>query len=147
MINTIIKYVLNILIGILLFHITVETIELICGMTTNLMSVEMNGINLLVTQEENRQILPVFLGIVISMEFIGTLREYNKSHTLQVQNIILISLMAVCRKLIAHDFAHADFQSNAGIAIIILVLALAYYFIKINTPLYGTNLSKSKSST
>jgi hypothetical protein len=54
MINTIIKYVLNILIGILLFHISVETIELIYGMTTNLMSVEMNGINLLVTQEENR---------------------------------------------------------------------------------------------
>jgi uncharacterized membrane protein (DUF373 family) len=81
------------------------------------------------------------------MEFIGTLREYNKSHTLQVQSIILISLMAVCRKLIAYDFVHAEFQSNAGIAIIILVLALAYYFIKINNPLYGTNLSKSKSPT
>ena len=49
--------------------------------------------------------------------------------TIQVKYILIIGLIAVCRKLITTDFSEADGLKNIGMGVIIISLAVAYYLI------------------
>jgi uncharacterized membrane protein (DUF373 family) len=53
-----------------------------------------------------------------------------KEHSIKVQSILLIGLIALRRKLLTLDVGHADGLSNIGLAALILALAGGYYLVK-----------------
>lgn len=122
--------VFYILIVIVVAYISLEIIELFYQFFTALI-VDNEGSNrLLVTKEQTSMVLPVFFNILIAVELIDTFNVYIKEHSIKVQSILLIGLIATGRKLLILDIGHNDGITNIGIASIMLALAIGYYLVK-----------------
>jgi uncharacterized membrane protein (DUF373 family) len=122
--------VFYLLTGIIAIYITVEIIELIYQFGKALISDNGNSDRLLITKEQTALVLPVFFNILIAIELIDTFNIYIKEHSIKVQSILLIGLMAIGRKLLILDIGHSEGIQNIGLAAIIISLALGYYLLK-----------------
>lgn len=118
--------------AIIVLYIAVEIVELVYQFGKALLTKNDTTIRLLLTKEQTAQVLPVFFNILIAVELIDTFNVYIKEHSIRVQSILLIGLIAIGRKLLVLDLGHADGLSNIGLASIILSLSLGYYFVKKN---------------
>jgi uncharacterized membrane protein (DUF373 family) len=125
-------FVFYVLSAIIVLYIAVELIELIYQFGKALFTMNDTTTRLLITKEQTAQVLPVFFNILIAIELIDTFNIYIKEHSIKVQSILLIGLMAISRKLLVLDIGHADGLSNIGLASIILALSLGYYLVKKN---------------
>lgn len=120
-------YVLSVVTAL---YIIAELIELVYQFGVALLSFDQSSARLLITKEQTALVLPVFFNILIAIELIDTFNVYIKEHSIKVQSILLIGLMAIGRKLLVLDVGHADGLSNIGLAAIILALSLGYYLVK-----------------
>jgi uncharacterized membrane protein (DUF373 family) len=111
-------------------YIAVEVIELIYQFGKALISGNGESGRLLITKEQTYLVLPVFFNILIAIELIDTFNIYIKEHSIKVQSILLIGLMAIGRKLLVLDIGHNEGIQNIGLASLILALALGYYLLK-----------------
>jgi len=75
-------------------------------------------------------VIPVFFNVLIAIELIDTFNIYIREHSIKVQSILLIGLIAIGRKLLVLDIGHSDGVQNIGVASIIIALALGYYLLK-----------------
>ena len=122
--------VFYILSGFIALYIAIEVIELAYQFAKALLLGGGDSGRLLITKEQTAKVLPVFFNILIAIELIDTFNVYVKEHSIKVQSILLIGLIAVGRKLLVLDIGHADGLSNIGLAAIILALSLGYYLIR-----------------
>jgi uncharacterized membrane protein (DUF373 family) len=122
-------YILSV---IIVLYITVEIIELIYQFGKALLTKGDTTTRLLITKEQTALVLPVFFNILIAIELIDTFDIYIKEHSIKVQSILLIGLIAIGRKLLVLDLGHADGLANIGLASIIIALSLGYYLVKKN---------------
>ena len=67
---------------------------------------------------------------MIAIELIDTFNVYIKEHSIRVQSILLIGLIAIGRKLLVLDVGHSDGLHNIGLASIIIALSLGFYLLK-----------------
>ncbi len=125
--ESVVFYILS---GIIVVYVAVEVVELVYQFGKALITPHDTSERLLVTQQQTRAVLPVFFNILIAIELISTFDRYVKEHHIKVQSILLIGLIAMGRKLLVLDIAHADGMSNVGIASVILALSLGYYLVK-----------------
>ena len=126
------KFVFYVLSGIIVLYIAVEVIELVYQFGLALLTSVETSSRLLITQEQMALILPVFFHILIDIELIDTFNVYIHEHSIKVQSILLIGLIAIGRKLLVLDLGHADGLSNIGLASIIIALSLGYYLVRKN---------------
>jgi uncharacterized membrane protein (DUF373 family) len=124
--------VFYILSAIIVLYIAVEIIELVYQFGKALLTSGDTTTRLLITKEQTALVLPVFFNILIAIELIDTFNIYIKEHSIKVQSILLIGLIAIGRKLLVLDLGHADGLSNIGLASIIIALSLGYYLVKKN---------------
>lgn len=124
--------VFYILSAIIVLYIAVEIIELVYQFGKALLTTGDTTTRLLITKEQTALVLPVFFNILIAIELIDTFNIYIKEHSIKVQSILLIGLIAIGRKLLVLDLGHADGLSNIGLASIIIALSLGYYLVKKN---------------
>jgi uncharacterized membrane protein (DUF373 family) len=117
---------------IIVLYIAVEIIELVYQFGKALLTTDDTTTRLLLTKEQTALILPVFFNILIAIELIDTFNIYIKEHSIKVQSILLIGLIAIGRKLLVLDLGHADGIANIGLASIIIALSLGYYLVKKN---------------
>ena len=127
--EVIVFYILS---AVVVLYIAVEIVELIYQFGKALLTVGDSSERLLITKEQGAMILPVFFNILIAIELIDTFNIYIKEHSIKVQSILLIGLMAIGRKLLVLDIGHADGLSNISLASIIIALSLGYYLVKKN---------------
>jgi uncharacterized membrane protein (DUF373 family) len=126
------EIVFYILSGIIILYIAVEIVELIYQFGRALFSGNDGSTRLLITKEQTSLVLPVFFNVLIAIELIDTFNVYIKEHSIKVQSILLIGLIAIGRKLLVLDLGHADGLSNIGLASIIIALSVGYYLVKKN---------------
>lgn len=122
--------VFYLLTSIIVLYIAVEIIELIYQFGKALLTTGDTTTRLLITSEQTAMVLPVFFNILIAIGLIDTFNIYVKEHSIKVQSILLIGLIAIGRKLLLLDLGHADGLTNIGIASIIIALSLGYYLVK-----------------
>jgi uncharacterized membrane protein (DUF373 family) len=116
--------------AIIVLYVAVEIIELVYQFGKALLTTDDTTTRLLITKEQTAIVLPVFFNILIAIELIDTFNVYVKEHSIKVQNILLIGLIAISRKLLVLDLGHADGLANIGLASIIIALSLGYYLVK-----------------
>jgi uncharacterized membrane protein (DUF373 family) len=124
--------VFYILSAVIVLYVTIEIIELIYQFGIAIITRDETSTKLLISKEQTALVLPVFFNILIAIELIDTFNVYIKEHSIKVQSILLIGLIAIGRKLLILDLGHADGLSNIGLASIIIALSLGYYFVKKN---------------
>lgn len=136
--------VFYILTSVVAVYIAIEIIELIYQFGKAIFTLNENSHRLLVTKEQTALVLPVFFNILIAIELIDTFNVYIEEHSIKVQSILLIGLIAVGRKLLVLDIGHSDGMTNLGLASIIIALSLGYYLVK--RPEVLTKTKKSQSA-
>jgi uncharacterized membrane protein (DUF373 family) len=116
--------------AIIALYIAIEVIELVYQFGKALISSNEDSERLLITKEQTSKVIPVFFNVLIAIELIDTFNVYIKEHSIKVQSILLIGLIAIGRKLLVLDIGHSDGMTNIGLAAIIIALALGYYLVK-----------------
>ncbi|MCT7982295.1 phosphate-starvation-inducible PsiE family protein [Laspinema sp. A4] len=76
------------------------------------------------------KIFGLFLNILISMEILENITAYMKKHTVQVELVIVTSLVAVARKIIIFDLEKYSEFALLGLAVAIFALSISYWIVR-----------------
>ncbi len=76
------------------------------------------------------ELFGLFLNILIALELLENITAYLKKHVVQVELVIVTSLIAVARKIIIFDFSKATNLDLIGLATAILALSISYWLIR-----------------
>lgn len=76
------------------------------------------------------KIFGLFLNILIALEILENITGYLKKHVLQVELVIVTSLIAVARKIIILDLDKVTGMDIIGLGIAILALSVSYLIIR-----------------
>ncbi len=76
------------------------------------------------------EIFGLFLNILIALELLENITAYLKKHVVQVELVIVTSLIAVARKIIIFDFSKATSLDLIGLATAIFALSISYWLIR-----------------
>lgn len=75
-------------------------------------------------------IFGLFLNILIALELLENITAYLKKHIVQVELVIVTSLIAVARKIIIFDFSKFNSLDLLALGAAILALGVSYWLIK-----------------
>ena len=76
------------------------------------------------------QIFGLFLNVLIALEILENITGYLKKHVLQVELVIVTSLIAIARKIIILDLKVTEGIEIIGLGIAILALSISYWIIR-----------------
>ncbi|MCS7029905.1 MAG: phosphate-starvation-inducible PsiE family protein [Gloeomargarita sp. SKYG116] len=75
-------------------------------------------------------IFGAFLNVLIALEILENITAYLQRHVLQVELVIVTSLIAVARKIIILDLEKTTGLSLIGLAAAVLALSVSYWIIR-----------------
>ena len=76
------------------------------------------------------KVFGLFLNILIALEILENITAYLKKHVLQVELVIVTSLIAIARKIIILDLKVTEGIEIIGLGIAILSLSISYFIIR-----------------
>ncbi|MDB9523494.1 phosphate-starvation-inducible PsiE family protein [Dolichospermum circinale CS-1225] len=76
------------------------------------------------------KIFGLFLNVLIALEILENITAYLKKHVLQVELVIVTSLIAIARKIIILDLKATEGIDIIGLGIAILSLSISYLIIR-----------------
>ena len=85
---------------------------------------------LLLQNHELTNVLGVFLLVLIGVELLDTMLEYFRENAIHVEIVVLLSIIAIARKVILLDPSTTNGLELIGIGVIIIGLSAAYFMIK-----------------
>jgi uncharacterized membrane protein (DUF373 family) len=77
------------------------------------------------------KVFGLFLNVLIALEILENITGYLKKHVLQVELVIVTSLIAVARKIIILDLDKVSGMDIIGLGIAVLSLSICYLIIRI----------------
>ena len=72
------------------------------------------------------QVFGLFLNVLIALELLENISGYLKKHVIQVELVIVTSLIAVARKIIILDLDKTEGIDIIGLGIAVLALSISY---------------------
>jgi uncharacterized membrane protein (DUF373 family) len=78
------------------------------------------------------EIFGLFLNVLIALEILENISSYLKKHVIQVELVIITSLIAVGRKIIIFDLDKKGGQDLIGLALAVLALSISYLIVRLN---------------
>lgn len=114
----------------LLVVIVVSIYDLIVILTTDLFTSPVGFF-----EKKLIDIFGLFLNILIALEILENITVYLKKHVVQVELVIVTSLIAVARKIIIFDFSKFEEGDNGyfylgSLGFAILALSISYWMVK-----------------
>lgn len=109
----------------MLIVILVVVVDLILFLATALLNPNPEGF----LTKTLKDIFGLFLSVLIALEILENITAYLKKHVVQVELVIVTSLIAVARKIIILDLDKVSGLSLVGLAIAILALSISYWII------------------
>jgi uncharacterized membrane protein (DUF373 family) len=78
------------------------------------------------------KVFGLFLNVLIALEILENITGYLKKHVLQVELVIVTSLIAVARKIIILDLDKVEGIDIIGLGLAVLSLSISYFIIRIS---------------
>ncbi|MDB9311846.1 phosphate-starvation-inducible PsiE family protein [Spirulina sp. CS-785/01] len=75
------------------------------------------------------EVFGLFLNILIALELLENITAYLKKHEIQLELVIITSLIAVARKIIIFDIDKKSTDNLIAMAVAVFMLSLSYLFI------------------
>lgn len=75
-------------------------------------------------------IFGLFLNVLIALEILENITAYLRKHVVQVELVIVTSLIAVARKIIILDLEKVTGITIIGLGVAVLSLAISYWIIR-----------------
>lgn len=87
-----------------------------------------------ITFKDYQELFGKILTLLISLEFLSSILKVLKSHevTVLVQDVILITALAIARKLIVYDYDHHDAMSIFALATLLVSIGVFFFLIRHN---------------
>jgi uncharacterized membrane protein (DUF373 family) len=85
---------------------------------------------MLIAVEKLPEILRLFLWILIAIELLESIRVYLTRHAIHVETVVIVSIIAVARKVIVLDVHELDGSIIIGLAAIITALTGGYFLLR-----------------
>ncbi|NJN87951.1 MAG: phosphate-starvation-inducible PsiE family protein [Leptolyngbyaceae cyanobacterium SL_7_1] len=76
------------------------------------------------------KIFGLFLNILIALEITQNITSYLGSHIIQIEMVIITSLIAVARKIIILDFEKISYAELLALAAAIFALSICYWLVR-----------------
>jgi uncharacterized membrane protein (DUF373 family) len=76
------------------------------------------------------KVFGLFLNVLIALEILENINGYLRKHVLQVELVIVTSLIAIARKIIILDLKITDGIEIIGLGVAILALSISYLIIR-----------------
>ncbi|MDQ7780085.1 MAG: phosphate-starvation-inducible PsiE family protein [Planctomycetota bacterium] len=76
------------------------------------------------------ELFGMFLIVFIGIELLDSIRTYIIEKTIHVEMVLLVSIMAIARKVIVLDFKHTSDLTLLGIAAICISLTAGYFLVR-----------------
>ena len=76
------------------------------------------------------KIFGLFLNILIALEILQNITSYLSSHIIQIEMVIVTSLIAVARKIIILDFEKVSDSELFALAATIFALSICYWLVR-----------------
>jgi uncharacterized membrane protein (DUF373 family) len=78
------------------------------------------------------QLFGLFLNVLIALEILENITAYLKKHVIQVELVLITSLIAVSRKIIILDLEKKDSNDLIALGIAIFALSISYVMIRLS---------------
>ena len=87
--------------------------------------------------------------LLISLEFLSSILKVLKSHLIKVlvQDVILITALAIARKLIIFDYEHHEPMYIIALGVLLLSIGLFYFLIRFERPIKNSEPKKEIKNT
>jgi uncharacterized membrane protein (DUF373 family) len=79
------------------------------------------------------QLFGLFLNVLIALEILENITAYLRKNIVQVELVVVTSIIAVSRKIIILDFEKTTGLDVIGLAIAIFALSVSYWIVRSNT--------------
>ena len=68
------------------------------------------------------------------MEFLSSILKVLKTHEMKslIQDVILITALAIARKLIVYDYDHHHASDTIALGVLLLAIGIFYFLIRLN---------------
>jgi uncharacterized membrane protein (DUF373 family) len=76
------------------------------------------------------QLFGLFLNVLIALEILENITAYLKKHVIQVELVLVTSLIAVSRKIIILDLEKKDSNDLIALAVAVFSLSISYLIIR-----------------
>lgn len=124
-INKVQKFTAKILSLVMIFVVVVSVWDLIIVTIEEFMTEPV-----LVGHQTLFKLFGLFLDVLIALEILENITAYLQSNMVQMELVLVTSLIAMARKIIIFDFNKAGGFELVGVATAILALSLSYFIIR-----------------
>jgi uncharacterized membrane protein (DUF373 family) len=120
------RVIIWILVAMMVLAIIASTADLVWVFVTDLLSAPFDFL----TVTELLDVFGAFLIVLIGLELLETVKVYAREHRVQVETVLLVSLIAVLRKVITLDLKTAPPVTLLAVAGLVGALAGAYWLMR-----------------
>lgn len=120
------RYIIYALIVMMFGLLILTTIELGYYLVKSIVESD----HLLVNLDQLMDLFGIFMLVLIGIELLDTIKVYLRENVVHVEVVVLVAIIAVARKVVVLKIEDIEGFNIVGIALLIVSLALAYYFIK-----------------
>jgi uncharacterized membrane protein (DUF373 family) len=78
------------------------------------------------------QLFGLFLNVLIALEILENITAYLKKHVVQVELVLITSLIAVSRKIIIMDLEKKDSNDLIALGVAVFALSISYVMIRLS---------------
>ncbi len=78
------------------------------------------------------QLFGLFLNVLIALEILENITAYLKKHVIQVELVLITSLIAVSRKIIILDLEKKDSNDLIALGVAVAALSISYVIIRLS---------------
>lgn len=122
------KYTCYTLLGIGMFYITFQIIELLWLTVTGFIK-RMQDVGFTYAPEYGRSMILLFFNVLLALEILETVKVFEKSHEVKIRIILMVCMIAISRKILMLDIFEGNPMSEIALAALIIALSGGYYLI------------------
>jgi uncharacterized membrane protein (DUF373 family) len=129
------RIVAGVLMAMMFLLVGLVTLEIVYAF----ISVALPGDNptaseIVMSEQDMLAVLGLFLTVLIALELIETVEVYFKKHSIHVEIVVLVAIIALARKVIILDLNKYDPPVLFALGLLILALGATYFFVRKAAP-------------
>ena len=120
------RFIVLAILLMMILALLVSTIELAIILVEQLLAPP----TLLLDIKEMLTVFGFLLMVLIGLELVETIKIYFEQDVFRVEVVVLVSIMAITRKIIIIDYESASYQMLLSIAALMLALSAGFFLVK-----------------
>jgi uncharacterized membrane protein (DUF373 family) len=129
------RVVAGVLMAMMFLLVGVVTIEIVYAFVrATLPGTSFAANEIVISEADLLAILGLFLSVLIALELIETVEVYFRRHSIHVEIVVLVAIIALARKVIILDLTEYDSLMLFALGFLILALGATYFFVRKAAP-------------